>query len=51
MHQHIGSNLKKKDKDVFIETTKFIFEKTNLFPDLKYVNVGGGIGIKYKSEE
>lgn len=51
LHQHIGSNLKLKDKNVFIETSKFIFEKSKMFTDLKYINVGGGIGVKYRKEE
>jgi diaminopimelate decarboxylase len=48
LHQHIGSNLKKKDKDLFIETSKFIFQIAKLFPDVKHINIGGGMGVKYR---
>ena len=51
LHQHIGSNLKLQDHHVFIETTKFILEKSKLFPHVKCVNIGGGIGVKYKKDE
>ena len=51
LHQHIGSNLKAKDKEVFIETTKYIFSKAHLFPQLQHINIGGGIGIKSRPEE
>ena len=51
LHQHIGSNLKKKDKDLFIETSKFIFQIVKLFPDVKHINIGGGMGVKYRKYE
>ena len=51
LHQHIGSNLKKKDKNIFVETTHFIFEASKKFPDVKNINIGGGIGVKYRPTE
>jgi diaminopimelate decarboxylase len=51
IHQHIGSNLKKKDENIFIDTVEYIFKKSKEFPDLKHINIGGGIGIQYKESE
>lgn len=48
LHQHIGSNLKAADKDIFLETTKYVFEVAKQFPDVKYINIGGGMGVKYR---
>jgi diaminopimelate decarboxylase len=51
LHQHIGSNLKAKDEEVFLNTVKYIFELSQKFTDLKYINIGGGVGIQYKPIE
>jgi diaminopimelate decarboxylase len=51
LHQHIGSNLKAKDEEVFINTVKYILELSQKFTDLKYINIGGGVGIQYRPEE
>lgn len=51
LHQHIGSNLKAKDKEVFLQTTRFIFQAAKKFKDVKNINIGGGLGIKYKPDE
>lgn len=48
LHQHIGSNLKKADAEIFLKATEFIFKIASKFQDVRYINIGGGIGIKYK---
>ncbi|XP_047468575.1 diaminopimelate decarboxylase-like [Penaeus chinensis] len=51
LHQHIGSNLKKHDQEVFLNTTEYIFKLLQKFPDATKVNIGGGLGIKYQSND
>ena len=46
IHQHTGSGL--SDEDEFYQGIIFLTALIDLFPDLKFVNVGGGIGVPYK---
>ena len=46
IHQHTGSGL--SDEDDFYQGIIFLTALIDLFPDLKFVNVGGGIGVPYK---
>jgi diaminopimelate decarboxylase len=49
VHQHIGSNV--LDEDVFIEAVRALLKTAGAFPDLTYIDFGGGFGIPYRPEE
>ena len=51
IHQHIGSNLKKKDEEVFLETLKFVASLLPKFEEVETINIGGGLGVAYKEDE
>ena len=46
IHQHTGSGL--SDEDDFYQGITFLTALIDLFPDLKIVKVGGGIGVPYR---
>lgn len=49
LNQHIGSlNM---DETVFAEGTKMLLEIAMEFPDLKFIDMGGGYGIPYHKED
>ena len=47
LHQHTGSDI--KDGKTFVEAAKVIFELAFEFPNLKYIDFGGGFKVSYKS--
>ena len=49
VHQHIGSNV--LDEDIFIEAVRALLNTASSFPDLTYIDFGGGFGIPYRPEE
>jgi diaminopimelate decarboxylase len=49
MHQHIGSGI--LDVDIYKEAMNMIFNTAKQFPDLEFIDFGGGIGIPYAPEE
>lgn len=51
LHQHIGSNMKKKDEETIFSTMRYIFEIVELFDEVKSVNIGGGLGVAYRDTE
>ena len=51
LHQHIGSNLKKHDEEVFLETLEYVASLLPKFEDVEVLNIGGGLGVSYKKEE
>ena len=46
IHQHTGSGL--SEEEDFYRGVVSLIGLTDLFPDLEFVNVGGGIGVPYK---
>jgi diaminopimelate decarboxylase len=51
LHQHIGSNLKKHDEEVFLETLDYVASLLPKFSEASYLNIGGGLGVAYKKTE
>ena len=51
VHQHIGSNMKKGDDDVFLETLKYVASLLPKFEEVEVFNIGGGLGVAYKEDE
>lgn len=49
LHQHIGSNI--LDEKTFLKGVRLISSLTKSFPDLMWVDIGGGLGIPYKPNE
>lgn len=49
LHQHIGSNV--LDESLLFKGMQAMLKTALLFPNLKYLNFGGGFGIAYKQEE
>lgn len=49
LHQHIGSNI--LDVNTFLKGTEVLFKTALLFPDLKYLDFGGGFGVPHKPGE
>jgi diaminopimelate decarboxylase len=49
IHQHIGSNILKPE--IFLEAMDALLETAFLFPDLEYLDFGGGLGVPYKPGE
>ena len=49
IHEHIGSSILKWED--MIAAMEVLLKEADKFPDLKYVNFGGGIGIKYKPDD
>lgn len=48
IHQHIGSNLKKKDEEVFLETLGYVASLLPKFEEVDVINIGGGLGVVYQ---
>lgn len=48
LHQHIGSNLKKHDEEVFLETLEYVCSLLPKFSEVSALNIGGGLGVSYK---
>lgn len=48
VHQHIGSNLKKKDEEVFLDTLKYVASLLPKFEEIEVFNLGGGLGVAYQ---
>lgn len=46
IHQHTGSDI--KDGKTFVEVAKVIFDFAMSFPDLQYIDFGGGFKVAYK---
>lgn len=36
---------------MFLDTVRYIFKMSQRFPEVKYINIGGGIGVQYRAEE
>lgn len=49
IHQHIGSNI--LDEEIFIKAIKKLLETAKEFPDLEFLDFGGGFGVPYKPSE
>lgn len=49
LHQHIGSNI--LDPRAFLSATKLLFQSAHAFPDLEYLDFGGGFGIPYRPSD
>jgi diaminopimelate decarboxylase len=51
LHQHIGSNIMQQDFDKYTESVRCIFNMAAQFPELEFINIGGGIGIPYRKRD
>jgi diaminopimelate decarboxylase len=49
IHQHIGSNV--LDADILLQAMQALLQTAATFPDLEFVDIGGGLGVPYKPEE
>ena len=49
LHQHTGSEI--KYADTFLKVAEIIFNAAKQFPDLTYLDLGGGFKVPYKSDE
>eukprot|EP01015_Nassula_variabilis_P029538 TRINITY_DN6342_c0_g1_i10.p1 TRINITY_DN6342_c0_g1~~TRINITY_DN6342_c0_g1_i10.p1 ORF type:complete len:380 (+),score=72.86 TRINITY_DN6342_c0_g1_i10:84-1223(+) len=49
IHQHIGSNI--LDAEKYAQSIGNILSAAKEFPDLKFIDIGGGFGIPYKPNE
>jgi len=49
VHQHIGSQI--LDPEKFITAMEVMFLVAPIFPDLRFVDFGGGLGVPYKPDE
>ncbi len=49
VHQHIGSQT--LDPDKFLFAMEVMLRVARNFPDLKFIDFGGGLGVPYKPEE
>ena len=49
LHQHIGSGFSSPDD--FAGSIELLTEAAKLFPEARFLNVGGGIGVPYKPVE
>jgi diaminopimelate decarboxylase len=49
LHQHIGSGI--LDPDVFIEAIELLAGCATGFPDITFLDFGGGLGVPYKPDE
>jgi len=49
LHQHIGSGILRTD--VLWDAATVILETARTLPDLRFVNVGGGLGVPYRDDE
>ncbi len=46
LHMHTGSEI--KDADVFLQGLEIMFELSEHFPDLKYIDMGSGFKVPYQ---
>jgi diaminopimelate decarboxylase len=49
LHMHTGSEI--KDVDVFLQGLEIILDLTEKFPDVKYIDMGSGFKVAYKSSD
>jgi diaminopimelate decarboxylase len=49
LHMHTGSDI--LDVDVFLRAAEILFEITNHFPDLEFIDFGSGFKVPYKSDD
>lgn len=49
LHIHVGSDV--KDAESFVKVADLLFEVALNFPDLTFLDLGGGFKIKYKPED
>ncbi len=49
LEQHIGSSILKAE--TFVRAMKLLLDSAKEFPDLKFLDFGGGLGIPYRPEE
>lgn len=49
LHQHIGSGFSSADD--FANAVELLIEAARRFPELQFLNVGGGIGIPYRTDD
>jgi diaminopimelate decarboxylase len=49
LHQHIGSGFSSADD--FVDSVNLLIEASKRFPEARFLNVGGGIGIPYRPGE
>ena len=49
LHQHTGSDI--LDMDVFLKVTEVMFRAAEHFPDLQFIDFGGGFKVPYKSDD
>ncbi len=49
LHQHTGSEI--KESDTFLKVSELIFDAAHQFPDLQYIDLGGGFKVPYKPHE
>ncbi|MGA7304628.1 MAG: diaminopimelate decarboxylase [Rhodothermales bacterium] len=49
IHQHIGSGFESATQ--YLEAIDLLLDAAPAFPDLRFVNVGGGVGIPYRESD
>jgi diaminopimelate decarboxylase len=49
VHQHIGSGFESAGQ--YLEAIDLLLEAAKWFPDLRFINVGGGVGIPYRDTD
>lgn len=49
LHIHTGSDL--KDAGVFLQTARILFDAAMQFPDLQFIDFGGGFKVAYKKDD
>ena len=49
VHQHIGSNV--LDATLLIAAMRAVLDTAAAFPDLEFVDLGGGLGVPYRPDE
>lgn len=49
LHMHTGSEI--KDPDVFLQGLDIMFELSEHFPNLKYIDMGSGFKVPYQKDE
>ncbi len=49
LHMHTGSDI--LDIDVFLRGAEILFEQTQYFPDLKFIDMGSGFKVPYKPDD
>lgn len=49
LHIHTGSDI--KDVDVFVKGVELLYKLSEKFPQLEFLDLGGGFKVKYKSDD